>query len=89
MAPFKRDVRAKEVVNLDEDILSHEKNGERRNDGLVKKYQLHTFQAFAIWKCWILFVYIIGRQRSCQVIVAKFMEPIDRQIKFQRAWITW
>ncbi len=34
MAPFKRDTRAKEAVNLDEDILPHEKNGERRNDQL-------------------------------------------------------
>ncbi len=65
VAPFKRDVRAKEAVNLDEDILPHEKNEKRRNDGLVKKYQLHAFQAFAIRKRWILFVYIIGRQRSC------------------------
>ncbi len=32
VAPFKRDVRAKEAINLDEDILPHEKNGERRND---------------------------------------------------------
>ncbi len=28
VAPFKRDVRAKEAVNLDEDILPHKKNGE-------------------------------------------------------------
>ncbi len=34
VAPFKRDMRAKEAVNLDEDILPHEKNGERRNDQL-------------------------------------------------------
>ncbi len=34
VASFKRDARAKEVVNLDEDILPHEKNGERRNDQL-------------------------------------------------------
>ncbi len=34
VAPFKRDMRAKEVVNLDEDILPHEKNRERRNDQL-------------------------------------------------------
>ncbi len=31
VAPFKRDVRAKEAVNHDEDILPYEKNGERRN----------------------------------------------------------
>ncbi len=34
VAPFKRDTRAKEVVNLDEDILPYEKNGERRNNQL-------------------------------------------------------
>ncbi len=34
VAPFKRDVRAKEAVNLDKDILPHEKNGEWRNDQL-------------------------------------------------------
>ncbi len=34
VVPFKRDARAKEAVNLDEDILPHEKNGERRNDQL-------------------------------------------------------
>ncbi len=71
-------MRAKEVINLDEDILPYEKNRERRNNGLVKKYQLHAFQAFAIQKCWILFVYIIGMQGSCQVIAAKCIEPIDR-----------
>ncbi len=34
VAPFKRDVRAKEVVNLDENILPHEKNRERGNNQL-------------------------------------------------------
>ncbi len=34
MAPFRRDVRAKEAVNLDEDILPHKKNEERGNDKL-------------------------------------------------------
>ncbi len=34
MALFKRDVRAKEVVNLDEDILSYEKNREWKNNQL-------------------------------------------------------
>ncbi len=29
---FKRDVRAKETVNLDEDILSYEKSRERKNE---------------------------------------------------------
>ncbi len=78
VASFKRDIRAKEAVNLDGDILPHEKNGKWRNNGLIKKYQLHVFQAFAIRKGWILFVYIIGRQRSCQVIAAKCMKSIDK-----------
>ncbi len=78
MALFKRDMKAKEAVNLDEDILPHKKNREQRNNGLVKKYKLHAFQAFAIRKRWILFVYIIGRQRSCQIIAVKCMELIDR-----------
>ncbi len=34
VVPFKRDIRAKEVVNLDEEILPYEKNGERRNNQL-------------------------------------------------------
>ncbi len=34
VASFKRDVRAKEAVNLDKDILPHEKNGEWINDQL-------------------------------------------------------
>ncbi len=32
MVPFKRDVRTKEVVNLDEDILLHKKNRKWKND---------------------------------------------------------
>ncbi len=82
---FKTDVKVKKAVNLDEDILPHEKNEEQKNNSLVKKFQLHTFQAFAIWKCWILFFYIIGRQKNCQKIAAKCMEPIKRQMKFQQA----
>ena len=32
IALFKRNVRVKKAVNLDEDILPHEKNGEQKHD---------------------------------------------------------